>query len=114
VISFFRLIANSISASGVFCVFLMNPCKSTMRPSQMQNSTRAMRPSVMSLRTSHSPPAEWSAQRHSDGPGELYILDVLADDLAIVIAERLEPFASWLSAGRQLIEGGRQSLHGLS
>jgi hypothetical protein len=60
------------------------------------------------------PPAEWSAQRHSDGPGELYILDVLADDLAIVIAERLEPFASWLSAGRQLIEGGRQSLHGLS
>ena len=37
-------------------------------------------------------------QRHPDRPGELHILDVLADDLAIGWVEAFEPLADRFSA----------------
>src|SRR5271170_7286114 len=50
--SFCRARAKSNSDCGVFCVFLMKPCNSTMRPCAAQKMTRAMRLFVMLLRTS--------------------------------------------------------------
>jgi hypothetical protein len=55
VISFFRLIANSRSPAGVFCVSLIKACSNIILPSCSQNSTRAIRPCVNVLRTSHNP-----------------------------------------------------------
>jgi hypothetical protein len=36
--SFLRLAARAISCGGVFCVFLMKPCKSTRSPAAMQKN----------------------------------------------------------------------------
>src|ERR1700704_474726 len=55
VISFRRFSASSSSACGVFCVFLIKACRRTIRLSWTQNSTRAIRPPLSSLRTSQSP-----------------------------------------------------------
>jgi hypothetical protein len=37
-------------------------------------------------------------QRHSDRPGILHVLDILADDPAILFIERFKPFPNWFSA----------------
>jgi hypothetical protein len=60
------------------------------------------------------PIAERAAQRHPDGPGELYIFDVFADDLPILGSQGLEPLADRLATGRQLIKRRRKSFHGFS
>jgi hypothetical protein len=60
------------------------------------------------------PFAERAAQRHSDGPGELYIFDVFADDLPVLGSQGLEPLADRLATGRQLIKGSRKSFHDFS
>jgi hypothetical protein len=49
-------------------------------------------------------PSQGPAQRHADWPCELDILDVLADDLAIVRRQAPEPFANRLTAGRRGVE----------
>src|SRR5262249_5736109 len=51
---FLRLSARSISRSGVFCVFFIKPCKSTMQSCSTQKITRAIRPCRRLLRTSHN------------------------------------------------------------
>src|ERR1700722_14523651 len=50
-----RLIAKSISARGVFPVFLINPCSKTIRSCATQKITREIRLLVSELRTSQSP-----------------------------------------------------------
>src|SRR5439155_14071399 len=50
-----RFSASSTSCCGVFCVFLMKPCKRIIWPSPMQKITRAIRLLSRSLRTSHKP-----------------------------------------------------------
>lgn len=68
--SFCRVRARSRSGCGVFCVFFTKPCSRTMWPSLTQNMTRAMRPLVMALRTSHNPPPRG---RHNGMPtGQAY------------------------------------------
>src|SRR4051794_2099981 len=54
-ISFMRRRASARSSAGVFCVFLMKPCTTPMRPSCTKNSSRAMRRLGSELRTSHKP-----------------------------------------------------------
>jgi hypothetical protein len=75
-ISLFRLTANSRSLAGVFCVFLMKACSNTILPSCSQNSTRTA--------NFPQPSPERTAERHTDRPCELNILDIFADDLAII------------------------------
>jgi hypothetical protein len=43
--------------------------------------------------TAHFPKtfAKWPAERHADWPGELDVLDVFADELAILRTKPLEP-----------------------
>src|SRR6202521_1032020 len=53
-VPFFRFSARSISCLGVFCVFFMKPCGSTMQSFSTQKITRAIRPCGKLLRTSHS------------------------------------------------------------
>jgi len=43
--------------------------------------------------------AERAAQRHSDGPGELHIFNVFADDFTILGSKNLEPLADRLATG---------------
>lgn len=50
-----RRLARSRSSAGVFCVFLMKPCTTPMRPSPTKNSVRAIRRPARLLRTSHNP-----------------------------------------------------------
>jgi hypothetical protein len=50
-----RFRAKSMSACGVFCVFLMKPCSKIMVPSPMQKITRAIRWLSSAERTSHKP-----------------------------------------------------------
>lgn len=50
-----RFEAISSSLSGVFCVFLMKPCRSTIAPSCTQKNTRAMRLPDKLLLISQSP-----------------------------------------------------------
>src|SRR6185312_11895840 len=52
---FIRFRARSISCCGVFCVFLMKPCNSTMLLLLTQKMIRAILPCVSELRTSQSP-----------------------------------------------------------
>jgi hypothetical protein len=62
-------------------------------------------------RAAHFPqsPSQRTAQRHANRPGELDILDVFADDLAVFGREALEPFAHGLAAGWQGVEEGWKS-----
>src|SRR5258708_1094524 len=65
--------------------------------------------------TTHFPKsiAQRPAQRHADRPTELNVFYVLSDDLPILFALALEPFANRLGRGGQFIEGRGKSLHGL-
>ncbi len=56
IISFMRRRPKSRSSAGVFCVFLMNPCTTPIRPSWAKNRNRAIRRLASDLRTSHKPP----------------------------------------------------------
>src|SRR5262249_7251612 len=70
-----------------------------------------MRPCVSSLRTSQSPFSERPAERHSDRPGKLHVLDVFADDLSIRGIEAFQPFTNRFSTGRKCVEPGGKPLH---
>ena len=61
------LCARSSSSAGVFCVFLMNPCKSTIAPSCIQNNTRAMRLPGKFVLISYNP-LRLFIERHSGIP----------------------------------------------
>ena len=51
-------------------------------------------------------PTQW----HADGPGELQIADVVADDLSILRGKAEQPLANRLPATRRTKKGRRQPL----
>src|SRR5947208_14688783 len=69
------------------------------------------RDTALRERAAHFPqsPAQWPAQRHADRPSKLDVLNVLADDLAVVVRKAVEPFADGFAARRQGVEKGGKS-----
>ena len=57
------------------------------------------------------PPPQGPAKRHADRPCEFDILDVLADDLAIIGRQILQPFPNRLTARWKGVEESGQLLH---
>jgi hypothetical protein len=103
-ISLIRCRARSISSAGVFCVFLINPCTTPIRPSSTKNSNRAIRRLGRRLRTSHRPSPQRPAQRHADRPAELHGGEVDADRAPVFGRKVSQPLKHRLRSARRAIE----------
>src|ERR1019366_7810600 len=86
-----RLRVNFKSLSGVFGVFLINPCTATKVSECAQKNTRAMRLPAQAAAHFPQPLPHWPAQWHPYRPPPLHTHEVLSDDPALSARQPLEP-----------------------
>src|SRR5712691_10152318 len=85
----------------------MKPCRTTILLSCTLNSTRAIRLLGRSLRTSHSPSPNRTAQRHADRPAVLDPHQVLPNRVALLFIEAAQPVSHNLAARSGAVEHDR-------
>ena len=99
-----------MSRTGVFCVFVVKPCRSTMHSRSTQNRTRAIRPCGRLLRTSHiSLPSE---RTRGIPMGHENSTSLISSPMILrsTISRLFKPFPHWLAPAVGAIEAGGQAL----
>jgi hypothetical protein len=100
-----------MSCFGVFCVFLINPCRSIIYSSITVKITLA----ILFIRdvTSHfiKFTFELSADRHSYGPAIFYRFDICAYYLSVLFIQSVEPFTHRLLSISIFIKERTNFLH---
>ena len=99
-----RFSASSKSLGGVFCVFLIKPCSSSMCPCVIEKITRPIFPSVKSLRTSQSPFPRVLRYCIPKGPTKLDHLNVSTDEFPVLRGQLQDPLPDRLATVRCFIE----------